>query len=271
MGEHWYKRTGEPCHMVERSDGGSLRATTLADARKLNLVPSFSTVDSIRNKYQLNRYLIREAVANSWDFPGEFDTCYEFADAVMAHLDETKGERTGSDMGTEIHDSIESVCKGGEPTPGYEEHTEAALNEVVRLFPDVEDWVSECTFANNPLGYGGMADLHSPSTGVVVDIKTKDFELMDGVVVRPDTTKPYRLDYDQFYQLAAYGRGLLLPPAPAANVFVSRVRPGAVTSRVWTVEELDEGWDVFDAELALWRLVKGYDPRSLDGGVQCAA
>lgn len=257
--QHWYRCDGSPCHWVDKADGSGLRATTLRDARKLGLVPSFSTVDNIRNKFSLNRFLVREAVKAAFKFRHcEHDYPDDFADTVIAHLDETKGQRTGSDMGTEIHDSIESVCKGEEPTPGYEEHTEAALNEVSRLFPDVEDWVSEKTFAN-PMGFGGMVDLHSPSTGICVDFKTKDGEL------------DRKLAYDQFIQLSAYQRGLILPAAPCANVFVSRTHPGVVSSHVWDLDTLHKGWDMFQHEFGLWVLDKGYDPSFVPGEQEAAA
>lgn len=259
--QHWYRRDGTPCHWQDKADGSGQRATTLRDARKLGLVPSFSTVDSIRSKYQLNRWIVTQAlIAARGIDPEPYEDAEEYAQRVQAHLDETAGQRLGSDEGTAIHDSIESVCKGGDPTPGYESHTEAALNEVASLFPDVEDWVSEKTFAN-PMGFGGMCDLHSPSTGILVDFKTKDFELdADGQPVRPDTGKKYRLDYDQYIQIATYQRGLMLPANVGANVFVSRCQPGAVTSRVWSLDELAKGWDMFQHEFGLWVLDKQYDP-----------
>lgn len=262
--QHWYTRAGQPRHWVEKADGSGLRATTLRDARKENLVPSFSTVDSIRSKFQLNRYLIREAIRETLNLPPIFEGCRtyespdEYVDTVMAHLDETKGERTGSDMGTEIHDSIESVAKGGEPTTGYEEHTEAALNEVARLFPDVTDWISERTFAN-PMGFGGMVDLHSPSTGICVDFKTKGGDL------------ERKMDYDQYIQLATYQRGLMLPSNACANVFVSRTHPGIVSSHVWDLDILAKGWNMFQYEFGLWCLDKDYDPSWIPGEEEEAA
>lgn len=272
MGEHWYTRAGRPCHFQEKADGSGLRATTLADARKLNLVPSFSTVDSIRNKFQLNRYLTRDAVRLGFEMLHQdaFEDSDSYADRVMRLVEETKGERTGSDVGTEIHAALEACARGEDYDPEYTEHAEAAMSEVARLFPDVTDWVAEKTFAN-PMGFGGMIDLHSPSTGVAVDYKSKDFELLDGQPVRPGTDRKYRLDYDQNYQLGAYQRGLLLPRNVAASVFVSRCQPGAVTSRLWTLDELNEGWEIFVTELELWVAVKGYDPSFIPGEEEAAA
>jgi hypothetical protein len=122
------------------------------------------------------------------------------------------------------------------------------LQRLADLFPGVTDWVAEASFAHES-GYGGKVDLHSPSTGIVCDYKGKDGDFSDGK----------RLAYDQHYQLAAYNRGLLLPPNQCANIFFSRTHPGAVASHVWKQTDVDAGWSVFAATLELWKALKGFD------------
>ena len=41
---HWYDLDGQPCHEVPRAKGDGMRPTTLADARKLHLLPSVTNV-----------------------------------------------------------------------------------------------------------------------------------------------------------------------------------------------------------------------------------
>lgn len=265
MGEHWYDRTGRPCHFQEKADGSGLRATTLRDARKLGLVPSFSTVDSIRNKYQLNKYLTRDAVRLGFEMlhQDKFDDAESYADRVMQLVQETRGERSGSDEGTVIHNAIELLAGGDAQSvrrdcPEYEPHAEAALNEVAALFPDVNDWRSEQTFAN-PMGFGGCVDLHSRSTGIIVDFKTKDGDL------------DRKLAYDQFIQLAAYQRGLMLPRNVGANIFVSRTHPGVVSSHAWNLDTMAKGWNMFQYEFGLWVLDKNFDPSWIPGEGEVAA
>src|SRR5262249_48688686 len=137
-------------------------------------------------------------------------------------------------------------------------------SELKRLFPDVHDWVSEKSFAH-PLGFGGKVDLHSPSSGIVVDFKTKDGDFTE----LDSYGKPKKLAWDQNIQLAAYQVGLNLrsimcpnprifsgeildkavPNVPkfqqCANLFVSRTHPGAVRSHVWSAEEVADGWRTF--------------------------
>ena len=92
-----------------------------------------------------------------------------------------------------IHDACEQLVKTGTCPDKYRLHADAAVAELHRLFPEVNDWVAEKSFAH-PLGFGGKCDLHSPSTGIIVDYKTKDGDFSDGK----------RLHYDQHWQLAAY-------------------------------------------------------------------
>ena len=48
---HLYNRNGKPCYEVPYADPKKgMRASTLADARKINLVPSVTTIFDVLNK-----------------------------------------------------------------------------------------------------------------------------------------------------------------------------------------------------------------------------
>jgi hypothetical protein len=151
--------------------------------------------------------------------------------------------------GDAIHKAIEASFLGEPYETRHKENVEAVHREIEDLFPHVDDWLAERTFAHH-IGFGGTVDLHSPSTGIVVDYKTKDGDLSK------------RLHYDQYIQLAAYGKGLHLPHnVYAANIFVSRDNPGLVKSHVWEPKDLHKGWAQFSLCLELWKLEKNYDPQ----------
>src|SRR6266481_8819203 len=44
---HFYFKDGRPCYTVSRAKGDGERPTTLADARKLDLVPSYTEVSKV--------------------------------------------------------------------------------------------------------------------------------------------------------------------------------------------------------------------------------
>lgn len=262
MGEHWYTRTGESAYSTNGRD------TTLRDARKLGLVPSVTTVLSVMHKGALVDWLVKQGIMAALTGTR---TENETDDAYIARiLRESKQQAIdAADEGTRIHDACEHYVKTGVCPDAYRLHAEAAVAELHRLFPGVNDWVAEQSFGH-PLGYGGKVDLHSPSTGIVCDYKTKDGDFSDGK----------RLAYDQHYQLAAYQVGLglcsmsrthdnfTIPRLASgmqmftlcANIFVSRTHPGKVASHVWSADEIAQGWRVFECALNLWRELKGYDP-----------
>lgn len=245
--QHWYSRAGRPAYEVPAAKGG-MRATTLADARKLGLCPSVTTVLSVIAKPQLTAWQVRQGILAALTLP-RIDG--ETEDAYLARIkaDGEQQVRDAADEGTRIHDAIERAFQGRAYPADYRPHVQAAREALAAAFPSVTDWVAEASFAHVS-GYGGKVDLHSPSTGIVVDWKGKDSEFSDGK----------RLAYDQHYQLAAYQDGLLLPRNVCANGFVSRTHPGAVRLHVWTRDEIEQGAQVFRQALALWKAIKGFDP-----------
>lgn len=250
MAEHWYSREGKPCYEQAKKDGG-LRATDLRDARKLGLVPSVTTVLGVVAKPQLEKWKRDQSVMAALTLPRK-DGESEETLLRRIYVDSEAQAKAAAEEGTRIHDAIELYFKEGYPATGpYIEHVRATRQELSRLYPHVKDWTAEKSFASD-LGFGGKVDLHSPSTGIVVDFKGKDGDFTDGK----------KLAYDQHWQLAAYQRGLRLPVSVCANLFVSRTHPGKVASHEWSVQDMADGWAVFEAALRLWKAIRKYDPSS---------
>lgn len=247
MADHWYTRDGAPCYEQATQKGG-LRNTDLRDARKLGLVPSVTTVLSVIDKPALTSWKVDQGIMAALTLPklgGEADKEY------LARIKADSGQqaKNAAEEGTRIHDALEAHFKGKPAPDNYGLHVAAVVVELARIFPGVTDWVAEKSFGS-PLGYGGKVDLHSPSTGITVDHKGKDGDFTDGK----------KLAYDQHWQLAPYQAGLGFAYGPSANIFVSRTHPGAVTSHVWTPEEMAHGMEVFMAALGLWKAMKKFDP-----------
>jgi hypothetical protein len=246
--QHWYFRDGRPCYEVEKKAGG-LRPTTLTDARKLGLVPSVTTVLSVLAKPALTTWKVQQGILAALTLPRREDEPEsDWLDRIME--DSGQQAKSAAEEGTRIHDACECSFKGRPVEDRYQPHVAAVHAKLTELFPTVSDWVAEASFASL-LGYGGKVDLHSPSTGIVVDFKGKDGDFSDGK----------KLAYDQHYQLAAYQRGLNLPVNACANLFVSRTHPGKVAAHVWSESDIAKGWTVFAATCDVWRALKGYDAR----------
>ena len=249
---HWYSQDGKPMHFVGR--GPLSRPTTLRDARRLNLAPSVTEVtQAVLAAGGLERWKVTQAILSALTLPRhETDTDEAFVERVRH--DSGKQARDAAAKGDAIHKAIERAV-GGSPVLGEHAETAHACMALLRAeFPDVSDWVSEHT-VSHPLGFGGTVDLHSPSTGIVIDFKGKDFA--------PDDDK--RFAYSQNIQLAAYREALTLQgrshdQARCLNIFFSRTHPGAFYTHEWEPEAIDAGWAIFQHALAIWQIQRKYRP-----------
>jgi hypothetical protein len=243
---HWYERNGIPRYTIAGKNGKE-RDTTLRDARQLGLVPSVTTILDVINKAALVDWKVKQGILAALTLPrapGENDGAF-----LARVLDDSKQQAIqAAEEGNRIHDAIEASFKGLFVPLTYMPHVKSAREKLYETFPTVTDWIAEKSFASR-LGYGGKVDLHSPSTGIVVDHKSKD--------MAPGDVK--KLAYDQDWQLSAYHRGLALPSNVCANIFVSRTVPGYVEIHVWKAKEINAAWNVFACALETWKHIKGYD------------
>ena len=235
---HWYTRDGAPMYTVEAAKGGQ-RNTTLRDARKLNLVPSVTTILNVAAKPALMQWMQKQVLMAALTLPRrQAEQEDDWIDRII--VDSKEQGRAAADAGTDIHASIQNFYEGGSVTR-HTEHISACSKVIAETF-GLHGWIAERSFAHE-IGFGGKIDLHSPD-GVVIDVKTKDF-------TDPEKVEAYD---DHLMQLAAYRVGLGMPQARCANVFVSRSVPGLTKLVEWTPEDLDRGWLMFAALLNFWQL-----------------
>lgn len=266
-GGHWYLPDSSPFYEV-RARNGLPRAVTLRDARAVNAVPSVTTVLRIIAKPQLDAWKRKQDVLAALTIP-RIDG--ESSDALLARIakDGAQQAKDAAEEGTRIHNAIEDAFHGRVYPARYKAHVEAVMLRLGELFPTVHDWISEASFCHGS-GYGGKIDLHSPSTGIVVDYKGTEGECWQDAkhaykqVVEDGALKDKRCDWDQHIQLAAYQDGNALSRNVCCNLFVSRTHPGKVAHRIWTVEEIEYGAEYFRLALALWQHHNQYYPQTLE-------
>ena len=111
---HWYHQTGEPCHTVLAKNGNP-RPTTLADARKLNLLPSVTTIlDAVLRKPGLESWKTEQACLAVLTAPR---LASEDLDAFVARVLGQEGQQhqeaqLARQRGTLIHDALENLFQG---------------------------------------------------------------------------------------------------------------------------------------------------------------
>jgi hypothetical protein len=248
---HWYDKEGNPRYEVEGKNG--MRASNLRDARKHGWVPSATSIwGDVIARPQLNNWIQTELMQALWTETHSAERLSggggfpEFEKLARARYGTQQQETMG--RGTSIHNDLEKYFSGKD-TP--KEHMFLCDNvaRVLEVMCGDNKWIAEKSFAH-PSGYGGKVDLHSDEW--VVDFKTKEFP------PEPDVKK--MVYDDQGCQLAAYDQGLgggrrLL------NLFIDH-RTGAVLE--WEHEDVDRFRNMFNHALALWKLVKKYDPSFTD-------
>lgn len=240
---HWYTRDGDPMYTVPSKKDGTPRNTTLRDARERNLVPSVTTILNIAAKPGLNVWLQEQAILAALTLPrGEEETESAWLKRVVQ--DSKAQARDAADLGTEIHAAIQGFYEG-QKASAFPIHV-LTCTKTIESHYGARNWIAERAFAHE-MGFGGKVDMHTD--GIVIDIKTKDFD---------DPAKVAGYD-EHLMQLAAYRVGLGMPEARCANVFVSRTNADLAVVKEWAEEDLARGWLMFTALLSFWQYKNQYE------------
>jgi hypothetical protein len=251
---HFYTKSGEPMYEVPKAKGDGMRPTTIADARKLNLVPSVTSIIGIAAKPGLQKWKLQQMLHAALTLPRLPDeSTDDFAERVI--LDSEEQSKKAMERGTELHAAIEQYIQVGSihiDNLKWADHCCAVQNTLKQHAIDIFSGKAEHSFAS-PLGYGGKLDWHNDE--IVLDFKTKA-RIEDG----KQLAWP-----EHCWQLAAYDAGLsasthrLDPVRSMINVFIG-VDDCQVRIHEWTPEDANKGWEIFSHLLAVWKIVKGYNP-----------
>jgi hypothetical protein len=225
-------------YTVKAKDGTD-RPTTLRDARKHGFLPSVTTILGMMAKPGLEAWKMNQMMMAALTLPRADG---EPEDQFIARIQKDSKEQAkqAAERGTAIHESLEKFYSGV-MTSEHAKH-QVGVDQAIKEAFGSPQWHTETSFATK-YGYGGKLDLYSKDgEGFVLDFKTKEFKDGGDIVL-----------YDELpMQLVAYARGLEIPNARCANVFVSVTQPGLVWVNEWSREELDRAWKMFDALLIFW-------------------
>lgn len=236
---HWYGIDGSP--QYERTaKNGNQRATTLADARKENLVPSVSTILKVAARPSLEKWIQNQILLAALTLPRIEN---ELEEKWIARVieDSSAQAKKAAELGTSIHAAVQGYYEGESVSEEMKPYALPAIQAIKERYGE-QEWQSERSFAH-PLRYGGKVDL---SCSIVVnDFKTKAF-------TEEDAKKG--LSYDEhIMQLAAYRIGLGLEGAQCANTFISTTVPGLVHIEEYDQYELLRAWGMFQDLLSFWK------------------
>ena len=250
---HWYTGDGHPAHAQFRNDDRGTRPTTIKDARVHHLYPSVTSILGVFAKPGLETWKIKQAIAAAGRIPKQPAESEEYwiqrvMDAAFAQVE------AAADLGSGIHEALDLMLSG-----------ESYDSKYVPFVLPIKEWVKlsgitfiarEAVLVNRAEGYAGRVDAlftYGKEGKGIIDWKTR--KTKPGEKVTP---------YDgQGMQLAAYAAAHYgpeaLPKVLAANVYISSTEPGRM--EVCKHENLPELYETFIHACAIWRSLKGYDPR----------
>ncbi len=231
---HYYTRDGQPMFYVPKKNGQGTRPTTIADARKLGLLPSVTTCLGVLRKPALERYLVRQAViafATSPDIPGE--TVDQKINRVLdVEKQQDQDAQAAADLGTKVHKALE--CRLAD-MPIEVELPEEFQKVIETVVNDIKSYgeviATEKVIVGK--GYAGTADVIVKTGGgpmMILDFKSSRS------LPTSDSWPEHKL------QLALYAAALHKPDTPVmwvGNYYISTSAPGQWCKFSWANWEQD--------------------------------
>lgn len=250
---HWYHPTGGACHSVPmKTKPGETRATTLKDARTLNLYPSVTNILGILDKPMLSAWKQEQAILAALTLPRrDSETDDEFAKRVVE--DASSQVRDAADKGVQIHAVVEEFLLTGkrmETNPCYHlcEPTISWLEVNVLNLHYAEKTVVG-------LGYAGKLDFKAEIKDLglcIVDTKT-----------RKRTNGKFAVYDENGLQLSAYLEADSITHQRANNrvsLLIDSVAPGPPHLHVWPNEDHEQSFNCFKNLFHVWTYIKNYNP-----------
>lgn len=189
-----------------------MKVPTLADARKLNLLPSVTTILRVLHKQALVEWLIEQAVLAVLTTPRLADEQTDAFVQRVLHGEKVQDQeaQAARDRGTEIHAALEAMFQG---QPVEAELVPWVAPVYVALSKRGEVKAVEQVVVGD--GYAGKVDLQltQPDGLWIFDYKT----------TRKLPKEPYP---EARLQLAAYNAAIASFGSKCANVYISTVTPG---------------------------------------------
>lgn len=248
--QHWYKKDGSPCYEVSYADPKKgMKATTWREAKKLDLVPGFSSIKGQLKNFVLDNWIKEQVLMSAYTCPLSRESVS--AEEWLARVSDDAKEQgiRAREKGTEIHAIMERGLQNRLVPAEYLDRF-YGICKILQGYgvKPKEDLEVEKSFARSTYKdywFGGKTDIVSQSKNLIADIKTTEFTMIDG--------KPSKkLNWpEHILQLSAYGHGVgLLAPTPI-NIYISTISDD-VYCHEWSIEEYGKAWNEFCLLTELW-------------------
>jgi len=246
---HWYNKAGEAVFEVPKVKGG-MRKTTIADARKMGLYPSVTTVLGILDKPQLGDWKLEQMALAAFNSPANGSEPFE---VYHQHLLTKAFEQVSdaADLGTAIHAALESHFKGQPIEAGMDTYVEPVARLIEREGISFNE--HELRLVNAQVGYAGTTDAVITKEDKMGILDFKSRKTKPGQPCTPWETEPLQI---AAYGVAKFGH----VPEIGANVYISTTEKGRVEICWHSYEDLAEAWKTFQSCVQIWQYLKSYRP-----------
>jgi hypothetical protein len=231
------------------------RATTLADARKMNLFPSVTGIIDQIAKPGLVKWQVEQGIKAAL-LLGRDNIESEDGFIARCHVEAGRLAKEARDLGGLIHDAVSKSLSGKfDSVPDdmfpYVIAATEALDKIAMPPKGGVCWDSEVSFASSD-GYGGTIDLIHKDGHLLGDIKTTKTVL----------GKPIAIYDEHIMQLVAYRIGKNLPTDTGLfNLFISTTEPGRAELVLHDRTNISRAESMFAALWLLWGAKTGYCPQ----------
>ncbi len=255
---HWYRRVdGAAVYEVPMTSKEGMRRTNLKDARKLDLVPSVTSILKVMAAPGLEIWKAQQLLQAALTLPKkQGETLDDYAKRIV---EDSKAQGIeAANRGKQLHAAIEDYIRGI-ISPEWKEHLILLDKTLEQHGIDIHAGQPEHSFASQigGLWYGGKIDYyrnqkdHFLGDSIVLDFKSKD-----------NIEPKKQLVWDEHaIQIAAYGYGLfgrITSSKPWAweafrglNVFVG-VQDCEIRVHEHPPEDLERGLAMFSDVLSFW-------------------
>ena len=247
---HWYTEQGESAHVVIGKNGNE-RNTTVADARKMGLLPSVTSVQGILHKEQLVSWRIEQAIMSALTLPREEgEDLGEYAKRVVK--DSKEQTTKAAEHGSLMHQCMENILLGRDVSK------DETLAPYIKTFKKWADENVEKTYwCEKSLvgpGYAGRCDAYVRLKGIgdaIIDLKNRKINK------KYNTPPFYPTDAQQLW---AYRNASENPKCACVSVVLASNDPEYIKHHQWDEDELYQAGIAFCAMQKVWAWVKEYTP-----------
>lgn len=272
--QHWYDRDGKPVFTVKSKDGRDI-APDIRHARKLGLVPGFNAISKVLSSPALERYKQEQAILAALTLtrtPGEDDKSF----LARVREDSAAHAKQRAEEGTAVHKAIEQHIRGQAFDKKWAEHVLCVMEKLDGIpRPFVGDFKTKPTLTKKDGSLLKDEDLffdeHIMQLCAYVAGLREQFKrpnekpvfTKDGFVM--EKTFASHLGYGGRVDIQGGFQGDgPLPLMTLASIFIG-VMDKKVRVKLWSLEESDRGWKMFEHALAVWKLRNRYE----SGWVMC--